>query len=962
MWQISSGESMALGKWAVIDIETTGVDPSYDDIIDLGYLQFEGTKLVKKYSSLVKTPNTLSQFIQKLTGITESLLKNAPSWTKVEGDLLDLEGHHLIAHNASFEQMFLERYFDGLGSEREPEFFQDSIFFMALLDPNRNSLSLESLIVDYGIAEKEEHRGLSDSIDLLKLMLVCCYEIQTDSTRYQTLLGLCNEFHTEEFWFKNFLKLTQQELLEIADQIEFDLEGVLARRESDSMEDFSGVGSSNYPMDFSGTNIKNILQDEKNIQKRLSSYRYRESQEKLSLRVGQAFTNGIHALIQAPTGTGKTLGYLIPSILNAKANGQQVLISTGTKALQNQAMTKDIPLAMEILGMGPEKLQILRLVGSKNHFCELMFRNDLREKDSLLDTRTFDEKFTEAFFEMVFFLNQNQADYNSIISADSIPHVLRRKVDTFTEQSKNLRVDYKACTGNKCPFKNECTYIGGLRRAKEADLIVGNHALLLTWPRSLEKPQYIVIDEAHKIESESTHMFTQELNQKELESFGKNMPQMVAPLYYLLGSLENGSDKTSFIKREIASSAKLIAENVETLKDLIERFAKKLPRFTDVYWNEFPMIIESKMNAKLEVSLFNQIDSLRYIFKGIYDVVFPLVGRWNVNSLNDENEITAFTLFESFCSHIEESLSTLNNLLDNQVDRAGSIKYHAEYGFLLSSAPINVGELFYESVIKPSESVIFTSATLANNDGSRGMAQVEWMTGYNLLPAEKRFRTGLFLDNNYDYENNAKVFVSTDTPVMYDKNYVESIMDELVPLIKDLGGRSLLLFSSRVRFDKACELMLKAFEGEIPLFIQGLGINVVEDFKKSSQGILIGMESFGEGIDIPGSLLEFVYIDKVPDLRQDLVIQKRRDFYDAEFGNEFNDYFLAHRTRSLHQKLGRLIRRESDKGCIIITDARLARWKGKTLDTFKDMMKPYQLNFIPFKEACSRTKDFLVDN
>ena len=90
------------------------------------------------------------------------------------------------------------------------------------------------------------------------------------------------------------------------------------------------------------------------------------------------------------------------------------------------------------------------------------------------------------------------------------------------------------------------------------------------------------------------------------------------------------------------------------------------------------------------------------------------------------------------------------------------------------------------------------------------------------------------------------------------------------------------------------------------------------------------------------------------------MIQKRRDFYDSNFGNEFNDYFLAHRTRSLHQKLGRLIRRESDRGCIIITDSRLAKWKGRTLDTFKSMMKPYSINFTSLNDACEKTRDFLL--
>jgi ATP-dependent DNA helicase DinG len=455
-------------------------------------------------------------------------------------------------------------------------------------------------------------------------------------------------------------------------------------------------------------------------------------------------------------------------------------------------------------------------------------------------------------------------------------------------------------------------------------------------------------------------MFTQELGEKELQNFSKNLHSMIAPVYYLLGETDKGAETTQRIRREIASSAKLIAENIDKLAEFIERYAKKRPRFTDIYWNEFPMIDNNKMNDSLEVSLFNQVDSLRYIFKGVYDLVFPLIGRWNLNSLTDDNEITALTLFESSCAHIEDALGTLNNILDNNVERAGSFKFHSDYGFMVSSAPINVGELFYESVVKDSESVILTSATLANSDGTKGMAQVEWMTGYNLLPSEKRFRTGMFLDNNYDYENNANVFLCTDVPSLYDQNFVPDVMEKIIPIIRDLGGRTLLLFSARVRFDKACEFLLKAFEGEIPLFIQGLGLNVVEDFKKSSSGILIGMESFSEGIDIPGEKLEFIYIDKVPDLRQDLVIQKRRDFYEANFGNEFNDYFLAHRTRSLHQKLGRLIRRENDRGCIIITDSRLARWKGRTLESFKDMMKPYKINITDLDSACEKTRDFLL--
>lgn len=234
------------------------------------------------------------------------------------------------------------------------------------------------------------------------------------------------------------------------------------------------------------------------------------------------------------------------------------------------------------------------------------------------------------------------------------------------------------------------------------------------------------------------------------------------------------------------------------------------------------------------------------------------------------------------------------------------------------------------------------------------------MTGYSYLPAEKRFKSGLYLDKVYDYKNAAKVYLCTDVPNIYDNDYVDKVIDGLVDLIRHLEGRTLLLFSAKVRFDRAVEKLLNKFEGEIPLFIQGMGSNVVEDFKKAEKGILIGMESFGEGIDIPGDSLQLVYIDKIPDMRQDVVITERRDFYARKFGNEFNDYFLAFRTRSLHQKLGRLIRTESDRGGIIITDPRVKKWKQGTLDTFKRLMEPYEINFSTLEESCNNIQKFVT--
>lgn len=943
-----------LGKWTILDIETTGIDPSYDQIIDVGFLQFDGTQLVRSYSSLVRCELPLSNFIQKLTGINESMVRNAPLWNKVEPELLSLEGHHLIAHNANFERSFVDKYFDTC---EEKIHYHDSLFFLSLLFPARNSLSLESFIVELKIADSEQHRGLADSVDLLKVMLLGVYLSHSDLEFRHFLSDQLNVFTTQEFWFQHFFNLEQEQLIQIAESIEFDLEKAAATYWKSLRSDDQGQDICEQRLDFNGDNIQRIFRDELKLKKFLPHYQYRMGQEQLALRVGQSFNNNIHSLIQAPTGTGKTIGYLIPSMLYSMNTGEQVLISTGTKTLQNQALAKDVPQAKQMLGLDESKLKVCRLIGSSNHYCESAFRN-LDRPSLLRSAEPFEVRFADIYFETVFFVNQK--DPLKGICRSDIPYVLKRLNSKISELDEEMAVDYKACTGSNCPFINSCTYMQGLRAAKESNIIVGNHALTLTWPKSFPRPTHIVVDEAHRLESEATSAFTMIVSAHELDAFTKGSKQILGPLYYLLGAQEGNERKVEYLRKESTSLMEVLKDHLLPLADKIELFFKKMPRFTDIYWNEVPMIKREAVNDELSVSIFNHIESLKNIFEQLHALMIPYATQWQINEIKDDkNKVMALTAFEKNLSTVESIVVTLATLLEDDDTYAKSMKYHNDYGHQFECAPIDIGKLIHSNLLENSESVVFTSATLANASGDMGGASVEWMTGYRYLPAQKRFKTGLFLDKVYDYKNAAKVYLCTNVPDIYDHSYVESVLAQLFPLIRHLDGRTLLLFSAKVRFEKAVEILLEKFEGEIPLFVQGMGSNVVEEFKRAQRGILIGMESFGEGIDIPGDSLQLVYIDKIPDLRQDVVVGQRRDFYARQFGNEFNDYFLAHRTRSLHQKLGRLIRTQHDRGGIIITDPRVKRWKKGTLDTFKKLMEPYEINFLPLEQSCEAIQNFI---
>lgn len=960
----------SLGRWAVIDIETTGIDASKDEIIDVGFVQFEGTEVIRDYTSLVRTEYPISNFIQKLTGIKSKALKKAPVWDEVKTEVQYLFGHSLIAHNADFERSFLESTFDEIDDGEGRETYEDSLYFLSMLFPGRSSLNLESFIVEFDLAAHEAHRGLQDSLDLLKVMIIGTLKAKNDPEFDQTLDSLLSKYNLDDWWYAKFYRQSISALLEIAGHIDFDAEDSmreLYEKEQEALEEKIDGLEKSFELNFSGDNIKNIYRNEDKIGEKFPGYKYRESQEELSLRVGQSFKNHVHAMVQAPTGTGKTLGYLLPSALFAREERKQVLVATGTKALQHQAMKKDVPQLRKLLGLDERELNIKQLIGSNNHYCELLFRNETEEEDLFSSSRSFEEKFTDLYFDILFYHNSTSCS-DDLVTRGDIPFVFKMKLQNFRKREQGLAVDYRSCTGSNCPFKGDCSYLRGLREAREADIIVGNHALMFSWPRGFPRPEYVVIDEAHKIEGETTKAFTYEVSEEGLEGLNKSLLNMqgMGSLFYLLAQHEvNEGESTETInqlREKTLQTQRMLQDHLLVLPDKIELFFKRRPRYTDKYWNEAPMLDRKAVHDQTEKSIRDHLESIFHILGSFYNDLMPYGSRFESKEMKDDHQAMAWTRFEKFLGGIEDTVTALEIGLQGKEDYARSMKFHEKQGFVMEAAPVNVGQVLHDGLLATSASVLYTSATLGNALGDQGTKGIEWATGYIYLEPERRFKQGFYLPAAYDYKKNTKVFLCDDTPSLYDKNFVESVMTPVMELIQDLGGRSLLLFSARVRFERATEVLLEKFEGQIPVFIQGMGNNVVDDFKESGEGILVGMESFGEGIDIPGEALQFVFIDKIPDLRQDYVIQRRRDYYEANLGNEFNDYYLSSRTRALHQKLGRLLRTEKDYGGVIIVDSRVRKWKGRTMEKLVKQMEPYELKRAPLKEACSEVHKFIESN
>lgn len=952
-----------LGKWAVLDIETTGADPLEDQIIDIGFLQFDGLQLVRKYQSLVKTDKNLSYFIQKLTGINHQMLLRAPLWEEICPELQDLYGHKILAHNSDFEKSFTQKYFDRIDDGTSREEFVDSLLFLGTLFPQRSTLNLEGFIQDFKIASKETHRGFQDALDLLKVMLASIFHLQHHKKWFHACKNSFDRNQLNDHWFYHFLNLTTEDLEILTKQIDWEFVSSDLFNKDQGLQKATLLQNGRYmddPMEFNGGSIKGFFQNEEYVRSFFSGYQYRKSQEDLALKVGQCFKNSVHAMVQAPTGTGKTMAYLIPALLYAHDEKKQILLATGTKTLQEQAMAKDIPMALKMLNL-KNQLKVVKLVGSKNHFCEFAYQRFLQEED-LFDGGE-DLKWAKVIMDLFFEYNKNCTDDSMLIRED-LSYVLRKKNQALEKLYRDLAVDFRGCLGRRCQVKETCSYWQGLSQAKDAHVIVGNHSLMYSWPQSSPRPAAIVVDEAHRLEKETTQAFEYVVDESRMIQVltQLNLSQGIGSLYYLLANDEdfaqNATEQIDMIRKETISASQRLKDQMDGLNLKVEFWFKKRPRFTELFWNEAPMMTSKEINP-IALEIRKRFEGIHFIIKDYMQFLSKYWIKYDLNLLTNDHLIMAYTNFQSFYVHLEEMVNHLDIILGDGEEYTKSIKFHEQEGIALCASPIDVGRLIHDHLLETTDAVVMVSATLGNADGSIGSKGMEWALGQTYLNPERRFKSAFFLPSVYDYQNKANIFLCDDVPKLYQEDFVPHVLDAIKPLIDKLFGRSLLLFSSKARFEKARELLIKDYEGKIPLFIQGMGHNLVEEFKNAGEGILLGMESFSEGIDIPGDSLKFVLVDKIPDTRMDLVIEERRKFFEKSFGNEFVDYYLSYRSRCLHQKLGRLLRTENDVGGAIVVDSRIQSWKKRTMDQFVQLMRPYELKTSGLKEAVKSLENFL---
>jgi DNA polymerase-3 subunit epsilon/ATP-dependent DNA helicase DinG len=629
--------------------------------------------------------------------------------------------------------------------------------------------------------------------------------------------------------------------------------------------------------------------------------------------VVDAFNRGQHLMIEAGTGTGKSIGYLLPAAFWSNLNQRRVVVSTNTINLQDQLISKDIPELDRLL---PFELKAAVLKGRRNYLCTRLFQQ-LRHRGPGSGAEM------ALFGRILVWLPDSE-------SGDQVEISLRSQGERLAWD--RLNSENEACTAEKCASEG-CPLHQARRRAELAHILVVNHALLLADIASENRvlPEYsdLIMDEAHHLESAITNGLSFRSDRRYIEGLLDEVTRgrtgILAGIRRLVSDslprdlksiLESRMHK---IQEEAKKTNTRLEEFFTTLEFFLGQFVSKGGQYSQKI-RITPAVSSQPDYDQVLISWDNLDQRLKMISDGLSKLAGQIADISDSFDIGDGEDIRLALI--SLARNLFDTQLNINAII---AEPSESVIYWAEIfkGRLsLHAAPLHIGSLVEEHIFNVKETVILTSATLRT--AAPGYQQ-ESNFDYLRSRLHAQHANELAVGSPFDFKNSTLLLLPTDMPEPNQPGYQRCVEQAIVEVAQGIGGRTLVLFTSYNqlnRIAKAIEpgLRLKG----VDVLSQSEGASrqrLLEQFKaQDSPLILLGTRSFWEGVDVPGAALQAVVIVKLPfDVPTDPIVAARSE----TFENPFFEYTIPETVLRFRQGFGRLIRRQDDEGLVVVLDKRV---------------------------------------